>query len=520
MLPDRVVAAVRAYQTQGTPTLLLACSGGVDSQVLVHAAAAAWPGERLVVAHVHHGLQPEADDWLAFCAASAAELGLRFLSRRLLALPEPVQGGVEAWARRRRYQALAEMAAEAQASYVLTAHHANDQLETYQLRRLRGAGPLGLGAMRPGAPLPGAADRLLLRPFLDVERSRILAYAIEHHLRWVEDPSNQDLRYARNRVRHEMAQALNRDPQNLQRGLAEIGGFQQLADRARRQARSDLAASRVLLAARSDRWGGPTGLPVNGMTSVSGVADVAGPAGAGRSEPGASLSRAALARLPQERAAEAIRLWLADLGCRMPSRATLAEILRQLLHARSSHARLYHDGRWLLRYRDRIDAAADLPTPLAPVWFRWAGEPLLEIAGQRFLFHQETVSQQVILAGIDATRLAGADILLDTALGSDRLRPTAGAHLRSWRNLAQERGIAPWVRLALPVLRQGGRLLYAAPFGLNRDAETGCDLGYAKQEDASLESACERGPTDSATGGAGSRVLIEWCVPPEVSRWL
>ncbi|HZH07801.1 MAG TPA: tRNA lysidine(34) synthetase TilS, partial [Lautropia sp.] len=235
VLPDLVLAGIRQHHPSGAPPILLACSGGLDSQVLLDSAAAVWPAESLFVAHVHHGLQPEAEEWLAFCEAVAIRRGLPFLSRRLPALPVRIEGGIEAWARGQRYRALADMAADAGASLVLTAHHANDQLETHHLRRARGAGPLGLGAMRDFAPVPGARHLLLLRPFLGVGREQIRDYAGEQRLDWVEDPSNQDLRYARNRVRREMAQGLLQDSTNLQRGLAEIGEFQAVADVVRRR---------------------------------------------------------------------------------------------------------------------------------------------------------------------------------------------------------------------------------------------------------------------------------------------
>ena len=470
MLPDLVLAAIRKYQPSGTPPILLACSGGIDSQVLLHCAASIWPAQSLVVAHVHHGLQPQADDWLEFCRRSASSLGLAFMARRLPPLPDKPRSGVEAWARLLRYRALAEMAAQADAGIVLTAHHANDQLETHHLRRLRGAGPLGLGAMRSGAALPEAPLRQLLRPFLQVDRHRIVDYARDHGLAWVEDPSNQDLRYARNRVRREVAQALSEDPGNLQRGLAEIDQFQQLADGVRRQARQDLAACRVMVVAPGNRWGGPTG------------------AAQGRApDHGLPLSRASLQRLPGERAAEALRLWLEEAGLRMPSRATLAEVVRQLLGARSAHARLRHDGRWLLRYRDRIEVADDLPVPLSPVWFRWSGEPLLSVAGQQFLF-QRAPSSSAMAAEIRS----GTELLMDQGRGSDRLRLLSGAHQRTLKNLHQERGIPPWMRAALPVLRRGDGLVYAAPFGMNRAATTGGQDGIG----------------------------IEWVVPPQWARWL
>lgn len=473
MLPDLVLAAIRKHQPSGTAPVLLACSGGVDSQVLLHSAAAVWPAQSLWVGHVHHGLQPEADDWLAFCEAAARQLGLPFLFRRLPPLPPRLQGGVEGWARRLRYRALAEMADEAQAGMVLTAHHANDQLETHRLRSLRGAGALGLGAMRAGAPLPGAPGRLLLRPFLDIERRRILDAAQEWGLDWVDDPSNQDLRHARNRVRRDLEQALLRDPGVLERGLDAIGEFQCLADAARRQAAEDLLAARLLLTPAPDQVG-----PVAARTSVS-------------------LSRAALARLPQARAAEALRLWLAESGARMPSRAKLAELMRQLVGAGSPHARLRHDGLWLVRYRDRIDQVAQLPCAVQPTWFRWGGQRELTVGGQQFVFHRSPAEAPAGAVGVDAAWLADADLLLDRGRGADLLRLEAAGPRRTWKNLSQERGVPPWLRPALPVLRRGEAVLHAAPFGTNRD--------FAPAH-------AGRVPADP--------VAIEWLAPSQWARWL
>lgn len=489
MLPERVLAAIRRHQPAPSAAVLLACSGGLDSQVLLHAAAAAWPVERLVVAHVHHGLQPEADEWLAFCEASARRVGAGFVSRRLPALPQRTASGIEAWARRLRYQALAAMAAEAHASLVLTAHHANDQLETHQLRLLRGAGPLGLGAMRDSAPVPGAAHCLLLRPFLGVGRGLIAEYAREHRLEWVDDPSNQDLRHARNRVRRDLAKTLTLDPGGLQRGLDAVGDFQRAADVARSQALEDLTACRVLLAKQD----------VGRLGAVA----AAPPASA-------SLSRAALSRLPEARTAEAIRLWLAQEGRRMPTRARLAEILRQLVQGESPHARLQHDGAWLLRYRDRIDVAADLPDEVETTSFRWSGEPLVDVGGHRFLFERLLTDGNAPSAGIDAQWLAAEDLVMDKARGLDRLRLTPAGRRRTWKNLGQERGIPPWMRSALPVLRRDGEVIHAAPFGTNQDAMT---------RDAMVMRAGADGAACHARPGR-QRVTIEWLAPAHLTRWL
>jgi len=471
VLPGLILAAASNPRRPAGSPILLACSGGLDSQVLMHAAASVLPRQSFVVAHVQHGLQAQAGQWLALCESGAAALGLPFIAHHLPPLPARPPGGIEAWARGQRYRALAWMAEQAGATVVLTAHHANDQWETHRLRRLRGAGALGLGAMRGESRLPLAPERLLLRPFLGLDRREILAYAHAQGLDWVEDPSNQDPRYARNRVRRLLAETLSQDPGSLQAGLAEIDEFQRRADTARRQARQDLATCSLFLASRKQHpaIGGPLG-------------EDAGPR--------VCLSRASLARLPEERAAEALRLWLEDLGCRMPSRSQLSQMLRQLRDACSTHARMRHDDRWLLRYRDCIDAAAALPQPLVPVWFRWSGQPHIDIGGQRFLFLPGAGE------GIDAAWLAGTDLLMDQARGSDRLQLAPKGHLRTWKNLSQEHGIPPWIRAALPVLRHAGGIVHAAPFGFNRRAGGG-------------ESTAD-----------SPRVRIEWVAPACVARWL
>jgi tRNA(Ile)-lysidine synthase len=510
-LPQLVREAIDRHRGPADAPVLLACSGGLDSQVLLHAVAAILPAAEIWVGHVHHGLQPEADAWLAFTEAAARALGVNFLSRRLPPLPPRPDGGIEAWARRHRYRALADMAAAAGATLVVTAHHANDQLETHLLRRLRGAGPLGLGAMRMAAPLPGAPQRLLLRPMLGVERRRILDYASRHRLDWIEDPSNQDSRYARNRARREIEQSLLADPQGLARRLAEVGELQRAADASRRQARADLDTVRLLLLESKVPPSPPASppTPLASLPSPSPLPQSPLP----QSPP--PLSRAALARLPAARAAEALRLWLQEIGLRMPTRAKLAEILRQLVAADSSHASLRHDGRWLLRYRDRIDVIETLPTAVAPTVFRWRGESLMTIAGQQFLFRRVEAGE-----GIDSAWLAQADLLLDRGRGKDRIRLRSDQPSRSWKNLLQEHGVPPWLRPALPVLRHRELLLHAAPFGSNRQLPAWGPRASGGQQANEGQQADDGRQPRGDQKGAGDRIAIDWLAPAAWARWL
>jgi tRNA(Ile)-lysidine synthase len=177
----------------------VAVSGGRDSVALLHCArAAAAPlGLEPVALHVHHGLLPGADGWAeqvrSLCRGWRVPFAAAFIDRR------PGRGdSVEAWARRVRYEALATLAAQQAVDLVLLAHHRRDQAETFLIQALRGGGAAGLAAMPRAA---GRGGITWARPWLDLPREAIEAYARRHRLRFVHDPSNADSRLARGRLR-------------------------------------------------------------------------------------------------------------------------------------------------------------------------------------------------------------------------------------------------------------------------------------------------------------------------------
>ena len=189
----------------------VAYSGGRDSSALLHATiAAAVPlGLRVAAFHVHHGLSPLADNWLAHCDTQCRRWGRRsklvsFASARVSASPGPGES-VEAWARTVRYRALRELANAQDASLVLLAQHRRDQAETFLLQALRGAGPAGLAGMPASVLREGIT---WARPWLNRPREDIDAYVTRHRIKCIEDDSNQDLRYARNRLRLQLWPAL------------------------------------------------------------------------------------------------------------------------------------------------------------------------------------------------------------------------------------------------------------------------------------------------------------------------
>lgn len=192
--------------TLPAPRVAVAASGGRDSAALLHCTMRqARPlGVQVWALHVHHGLQPQADAWHAQARVQARRWGANFDSRRLGGAPAPGES-VEAWARRGRYAALAEMARAAGCPLVLLAHHRRDQAETVLLQALRGGGAAALAAM----PRTARRDGLVwARPWLDRPREAVEAYLRRHRLRWVDDPSNDSLELARSRLRLQLWPAL------------------------------------------------------------------------------------------------------------------------------------------------------------------------------------------------------------------------------------------------------------------------------------------------------------------------
>ncbi len=231
----------------------VAFSGGRDSTALLHATAnqAAENGMTVVALHVNHGLSAHADAWQRQCQALCeawAALGwpLTFVGQRLRA--RPAKGdSVEAWARQARYRALRSMALAQGAGMVLLAQHRRDQAETVLLQALRGAGTAGLAGM------PRCVERGGLtwaRPWLDLPREAIDHYVRQHRLQPIEDESNADPRFARNRLRLAVWPALVDAFPQAEVALAGTARWAQEASQCLR----DLAA--IDLAAA----GSPTGL--------------------------------------------------------------------------------------------------------------------------------------------------------------------------------------------------------------------------------------------------------------------
>jgi len=187
---------------------VLAVSGGVDSMVLLDAATEVAP-ERITVATFDHGTGAAATDSAKLVVRRCLELGLA-CEEGVSRVVESTEAGFRA----ARWRFLNEVAAKVGAR-VVTAHTADDQIETVLLRTLRDAGARGLAGL--------AAEGPVLRPLLGVRRIEIAAYAEARRLTWVEDPSNVSRRFLRNRLRHELLPALRSVAPAIDEDLLNVG---------------------------------------------------------------------------------------------------------------------------------------------------------------------------------------------------------------------------------------------------------------------------------------------------------
>lgn len=209
----------------GFKRLLLAVSGGLDSICLAHyfiCNKEAFGIEWLGIAHVHHGLREgTADRDAAFVEAFAKTHNIPFFLKKLdgEALKN-AEGSLEENARDARYKALQEAAENC--DVIVIAHHAGDQAETMYMRLRRGTTLAGLRGIQE------VRDNIY-RPFLNVTREELLAYARENNLEWCEDESNSDVKFARNKVRHEFLPQLEKECPGASMQLCRIT---QLADKA------------------------------------------------------------------------------------------------------------------------------------------------------------------------------------------------------------------------------------------------------------------------------------------------
>jgi tRNA(Ile)-lysidine synthase len=187
------------HQLPESNHIVVAYSGGLDSSVLLRMLSRIDKGlsSRIQVVHVHHGVSAHADEWVEHCRTQSKALGFECIIE--YAVIDMNKGSFEDAARKARYSIFEKyMAAGA---LLLTAHHADDQIETVLMRLMR----RGHASLKEGIPYTRSfSGGLIVRPFLSISRQELHQSAVALGLSWVEDESNQDTSIERNRLRHDV----------------------------------------------------------------------------------------------------------------------------------------------------------------------------------------------------------------------------------------------------------------------------------------------------------------------------
>lgn len=461
-LADRLTALVTASLTSAAERLLgareeefvlmplnpvrviVALSGGRDSMALLDVVAKLFHRHRqYLISRVHavyvnHGLSPHAAEWEEHCRTECARRDIPFTA---VSVYVNAKGeGVEAAAREARYRALGRFARQTESDIVLTAHHEDDRIETFLLQWLRGAGPEGLAAFPQTRSLvsPGLASAqkespvLLVRPWISVLRADIDRYAKSVKLAWIEDESNDDPKYDRNRVRHEVVPLFESIRPGFRTAAARsVALTAEAVEVLRSVAAEDLARCRA------------------------------------KDNPRA-LHIVDFLKLVPARQAWCMRAWMQEEGMQLPNRARLEEGLRQV---RETHAdtmltlrvKNKEMRRWgaNLIIRDVKPRSVVGPRDSKLCWLD--GEPM-ELPNWNGTLAVIPCKQGE--RGIAVERLQKGLLEVRVRRGGEKLKLWPLRPSKNLKDLFAEADIPAFERADLPLIWLDGELIFAAGLGL------------------------------------------------------
>jgi len=400
--------------------LVIAYSGGVDSQVLLHALAllkqknlvSPSTSNPITVCHVNHGLSANASTWQAFTEQECFKLNLKLIVSQVTVQAQ-AQQSLEALARDARYQALQSI--YERPSVIITGHHSDDQAETFLLALKRGSGLKGLSAMAPESKL---TKDLLVRPLLNISRAEIIAYAKAHDLAWVEDESNADTRFDRNFIRNDImpllaerwpsiASTINRSSEHCREGQLLLNEL----------ATEDLSICQN----ESD-----------------------------------SLFVESLNKLSKARFNNLIRYFLAQHHFLMPSTEQLAQLRQQLSANDDKNPEVKVGGCYLRRYKESLYLTADFAD--VSEWqtdvITCETEHVINLPNhlghlnfyKNVLINVQEGSQLVVMPE------KGQKVTIRFSHNNPKCLPDYRNHSRSLKKVLQELNIPPWQRKRIPFL--------------------------------------------------------------------
>lgn len=378
---------------------IIAYSGGLDSHVLLQACVAiqqVHPHIELQAVHVNHQINQQADQWVAHCQAICDEYHVGLAVETVTLDLQPGES-LEAKARTCRYRALSKYID--QQSVLFTAHHLDDQAETFLLQALRGSGPRGLSAMPTEKPF---GQSLQVRPLLAVSRDDLVQYATSNRLSWIEDESNLNEAFDRNFLRHQVLPLLKA------RFKAVTSNFARSASIAaeHESVLNDFIADLFDQIATDD--------PLK-------------------------IQLLPLVQFTVEKQRLLLRFWLDKNNCLMPSQKQLNQIQQDVLQARCDAVPCFQLGsRMIRRYRDHLYLV-----------------PQLEVIDQatELAIEEWVANYPGALNDDDLKAFKGC--VVRHRRGGERIQLQNKQQTHSLKNYFQEQGIPPWERDRLWLVMDG-----------------------------------------------------------------
>lgn len=409
-LLERFQDSVEWLATQSNlKSYVVAYSGGVDSHVLLHLCQRSGINARAI--HINHGLQEAAGQWAHHCEQVCEHLNIPFITISVDVDSSGRESPEEA-ARCARYAALRHEVKKNE--ILLTAHHLDDQSETLLLQLFRGAGPAGLSSM----PFMREVDGLLLaRPMLEFSRDDILNYANEQGLDWIEDPSNSNVNFDRNLLRHRVLPLLKERWPRVDQSLLQVAKQQQQSVEIQEaMARIDLE------------------------TVATQNANV--------------ISINALKKLSDARQLNLLWFWLRRHSETKPNANVLFQIIESVIGASDdaeplvqwgqSEIRRYKDCLYLLLKKNHDDKNV----------FQW-------IPKQKLVLEQlgiELVAEPGEPRGLRMD-LLNRNLEVRFREGGEKIKPVGRKNTYSVKKLMQEAGIPPWERSRVPMIYDNDNLV-------------------------------------------------------------
>ncbi|MCF6775956.1 tRNA lysidine(34) synthetase TilS [Thiotrichales bacterium 19X7-9] len=404
-----------------TDKISVGLSGGIDSIVLLHALSKFRNQYQftLKAIHINHNLQEESKDWAVFCETFCQQLGIEFIAVELNDLPTEGDS-IEAWARQKRYEAFENILIDNQCNYLYLAHHQNDQVETFLLNLMRGSGVNGLSAM---PSVRKTNHYSLMRPLLTIPRSDIEAYANHHHLKWIDDPSNDNTRFDRNFMRHEIINKLNQ----------------------RFNALSNISQSAIFCqetAQLLDQY------LQNDLTSI--LTDEQ------------YLDHLSLLKLDKIKQIQLIRLWIKQQNIIPPNRNKMNQFIDSIQFAKNNW-QLYFNGYVLILYNNLLRLYNDTPEIPESFYIQWSGEAI-NIKEYDFSITKSDLQS----LGIDSDKLNWQDVIIRVRKANDYCRPIGRDKQNKLKIIFQEKQIPKWLRKRTPIIEYQGKIIAVGKlFGCN-----------------------------------------------------